>query len=69
MPGRKECVLSEDLTDWEWYEHFKGVFNGSYTPGGDLVFENNDTSGENENLTELNRPSVSLGQTRRTGRD
>ena len=31
-------------------------FYGSYTPGSDLLFEENDSSGEDENVTALNRP-------------
>ena len=27
----KKCVVSKHITDCEWYEHFKGVFNRSYT--------------------------------------
>ena len=43
--------------DCEWYEHFKCVFNRSYTLGSDFLFGNNDTSGENDNLIELNHPT------------
>ena len=52
----KKCVVSKHITDCEWYEHFKDVFNGNYTQGSDLLLEDNDTSSENETLTELNRP-------------
>ena len=58
MSGRKKCDVSKDITDCEWYEHFEGVFNRSYTQGNDFfLFEENNTGGENENLTELNRPT------------
>ena len=57
MSGRKKCDVSKDITDCEWYEQFKGVFNRSFTPGSDVLFEENNTGGENENLTQLNRPT------------
>ena len=55
MSGRNCFVVSKNITNCKWYEHFKCVFDGSYTPVCDFLFENNDTDDKNEYLTELNR--------------
>ena len=53
MSGRKNRVLSKDITDCEWYEC---VFSEINTPFGNFTFGNDDAVNDNiETLADLNR--------------
>ena len=55
LSGRKNRVLSKDITDCEWYEHFKCVFSEINTPFSNLTFGNDAVNDNIETLADLNR--------------
>ena len=55
LSGRKNRVLSKDITDCEWYEHFKCVFSEINTPFSNFTFGNDAVNDNIETLADLNR--------------
>ena len=55
LSGRKKRVLSKDITDCEWYEHFKCVFSEINTPFSNFTFRNDAVNDNIETLADLNR--------------
>ena len=55
LSGRKKRVLNKNITDCEWYEHFKCVFSEINTPFSNFTFGNDDAVNDNiETLADLN---------------
>ena len=55
LSGRKNRVLSKDITDCEWHEHFKCVFSEINTSFSNFTFRNDAVNDNIETLADLNR--------------